>query len=116
MGLIRDFFLNTCDLYSCARDFQSTDQMAKEPKEKVGPWRRNSSCFAHRILTEMFENKEITADDTAAAVHKTHKAFLKYKLEVFRGVLNELRARFGLMCKLLRVNCSFSVIQIIYIF
>ena len=90
--------------------------MSKEPKEKVGPWRRNSSCFAHRILTEMFENKEITADDTAAAVHKTHKAFLKYKLEIFRGVLNELRARFGLMCKLLRVNCSFSVIQIIYIF
>jgi hypothetical protein len=115
-GLIRDFFIDTCNLYSCTRDFESIVRMSKEPKEKVGPWRRNSSCVAHRILTEMFEKQEITTDDTAAAVHKTHEEFLKYKPEVFRGVFNELRARFGLMCKLLRANCSFSVFQIIYIY
>ncbi len=61
----------------------------------------------------MFEKQEITTDDTAAAVHKKHEKFLKYKPEVFRGVFNELRSRFGLMCKLLRANCSFSIFQII---
>ena len=64
-------------------------------------WKRNPPCLAHTILKEMFENKKIQSDDPPAKIYDLHDEFKKFNTNVFRNVLYELRASYGVGCSLI---------------
>ena len=62
-------------------------------------WKRYPPCKAHLILTSMFENNQISPDETAASVYDQNKEFRKFNLNVFKCAFNQLRQMNGVGCK-----------------
>jgi ATP phosphoribosyltransferase regulatory subunit HisZ len=72
-------------------------------------WKTSPPGPAHAKLIQLFKDKKVKKEDTAAKFWKTDPEWASFSLAIFRGYFNKQKHANGLTCKFLFVrlkNCA----------